>query len=267
MEYSTPQNKYLRIADIVVGLMDKRVLEVGGCSSPDLLRCYKPELWTCVDLNNRSVISFNERAERLGISKYNAKLFDINKVEDTEVYDLVYSINAFEHIHDVESAMAKIYNALKPGGYFFTLFGPIWSSDVGHHLSISTEDGALLNFADGILLPWEHLTVTREALLSRLVERYGSKTGEKAITYIYDYHDLNRLFEHDYMTILNRSAFSNVLIVKNRKGKTPKVQGASNTRELFFLLKKGRVEMWEKPASFLKLCWAYISGVARLHDH
>ena len=52
----------------------------------------------------------------------------------------VYSINAFEHFHDVEKALNALYRALKPNGYLFAFFGPIWSSDVGHHLSIPTEE-------------------------------------------------------------------------------------------------------------------------------
>jgi SAM-dependent methyltransferase len=261
MQSVAPQKKYLKIADIVLGLKDKKVLEVGGCSSPELLRDYKPELWTCVDLNEKAVLDFNQMIIPLGIQQHSAKYLDVNELDANEAYDIVYSINAFEHIYDVEKAMAKIYNALKPGGYLFTLFGPIWSSDVGHHLSIPTDDGQSLNFAEGILAPWEHLTATREALLSKLVERYGSKTGERAVNYIYEHPDLNRMFEHDYLTIVKNSAFSEVLIVKNKKGKAPKVSGASNTRELFMLLKKGHVGILESPVALLKFLLAYLTSL------
>jgi hypothetical protein len=96
------------------------------------------------------------------------------------------------------------------------------------------------------------------------VERYGSKTGERALTYIYDYPDLNRLVEHDYLAIVKSSPFSEVLIVKHKKGKAPKVPVASNTRELFMLLKKGHVEIWEKSSAFLKLFYAYLTSVVGL---
>jgi hypothetical protein len=55
------------------------------------------------------------------------------------------------------------------------VFGPIWSCDVGHHLSTPTEDGPIGIF-DGVLKPWEHLTATPEQIYARLEPRLGAKT-------------------------------------------------------------------------------------------
>jgi hypothetical protein len=152
-----------------------------------------------------------------------------------------------------------MYRALKPGGYLFTLFGPIWSSDVGHHLSLSTDKGTLY-FGDGILEPWEHLTSTPEAIHSKLERQHGPRVASRAVEFIYTYPDLNRLFEHQYLAILNESGFSRVTIIRNRKGRAPAVPGASNTREFVWVLKKGRPGLIEKALSPAKFGMAYLAS-------
>jgi 2-polyprenyl-3-methyl-5-hydroxy-6-metoxy-1,4-benzoquinol methylase len=73
-----------------------------------------------------------------------------------EKFDIIYSINCFEHINDLEKAIDNLHNLLKNNGYVFTIFGPIWSSHVGHHLSINSKHGNIY-FANNILTPWIHL--------------------------------------------------------------------------------------------------------------
>ncbi|RWX43423.1 Methyltransferase domain-containing protein [Candidatus Electrothrix aarhusensis] len=251
--------KYLKLADTIINLQGRNVLEVGGCSPIDLILNYKPNCWTCVDLNAKAVSLFNENVRKRKIAKYSANLIDISKFDTQEKYDLIYSINSFEHIHDLEKTLKKMYLALRPEGYLFTVFGPIWSSDVGHHLSISTENEQTLNFQQGILSPWEHLISTPKDLKTRLEQEYGSETAQKAVTYIYEYKDLNRLYEHEYFSIIKNSQFSKILSIKKRKGIAPKMDGVTNTRELMFILKKGDSHLLEKSMMLLKLVGACLT--------
>jgi SAM-dependent methyltransferase len=256
----TPHMKYLRYADRLVGLKDIDVLEVGGYTPIELIRGFGVTSWTCLDLDEAAVNQFNLQADKVDSGRYSARVLDVAEVEPSQSFDLIYSINAFEHILNFETALGRMYHALRPGGYLFTLFGPIWSSDVGHHLSVESEDGEDLNFNDGVLAPWEHLTSTPEALRHRLTKEYGSKTAHRAVTYIFDYPDLNRLLEKDYLDIFRRSPFSEVLLVKRRIGTAPKIPGATNTREILVLLKKGNPRILEKPGAWLNFATAYLAN-------
>lgn len=257
MIYATPHRKYLNVADATIGLRGQRVLEVGGCSPPALLRGYQPLAWTAINLNPQEVSDFNRQAGELSLTGCSAHLQDIASFEPEYGYDRIYSINSFEHISNLTGAFDRMYRALRPGGLLFTLFGPIWSSDVGHHLSLATENGPI-HFGDGVLDPWEHLTSTPEAIGKKLQARYGKAVADRAVEFIYTYPDLNRVFEHQYLEVLANSEFSSVMIVRNKKGRAPKVAGATSTRELVMVLKKGQPGLLERGLTPLKFGAAYL---------
>ena len=192
--YDTPHTRYLKLADTTVGLRHKKILEIGGCTPPNLISTYEPSTWTSIDLDIKAVPEFNDQARALGFNNYSARVEDVTKLEQDNYYDLIYSINAFEHVNDLDKAFRKMYESLKPGGYLFTLFGPIWSSDVGHHLSLATERGPL-HFFDGVLKPYEHLSSTPDAIQSKLSMLYSNRTAQNAIELIYRHPSLNRLYE------------------------------------------------------------------------
>jgi SAM-dependent methyltransferase len=256
--WTTPHRKYLEIMDGVVGLRGKRILEVGGCTPAQLVAPYQPVRWHCVNLDLSAVEKYNAELAGQHSGGFSAGAVDILDFGETECYDRVYSINAFEHIHDLEGALERMFNALIPGGYLFALFGPIWSSDFGHHLSIPTPDGRGLHFYENVLLPWEHLTSSRDALWSRLEGLYGAETASRAVTYIYEYPDLNRLYESDYLSLIAHSNFSEALILRNRHGVAPNIEGASSTRELLIVLKKGGLYSLEKPLTMARFAYSYL---------
>jgi hypothetical protein len=90
--------------------------------------------------------------------------------------------------------------------------------------------------------------------------QYGKRVADRAVEFIYTYPDLNRLFEHQYLAILDESGFSPVMVVRNRKGHAPSVPGATNTREFVWVLKKGRPNLLEKATFPLKFGMAYLSS-------
>jgi SAM-dependent methyltransferase len=232
---------------------------VGGCSSPSILAAHGPRSWNCVNLNPQAVSAFNEQARNLALNNYSAVLRDAATYESRDSYDRIYSINSFEHITNLASALNNMYKALAPGGSLFTIFGPIWSSDVGHHLSIPTPGGSL-NFFDGVLAPWEHLTSTPDAIYAKLEKLHGSEVASRAVEYIFSYPDLNRLFEHEYLAIIRDSGFIPAMIVRNKKGTPPPVAGASRTREFAMVLRRQRTPMSQKALYLLKFGWAYLEN-------
>lgn len=258
MYSDTPHQKYLSYAQATVGLRGKTVLEVGGSTPPGFLQEYGVKAWDCVNLNSQAVADFNRQRDELKLANFTAIAFDATKFQPQKQYDVVYSINAFEHIRPLPGAFEVIQAALRPGGRVFTLFGPIWSCDVGHHLSIRTEKGELMHFQDGVLEPWEHMTGKREAIHAKLKARFGEEAAERAVDFIYDYPDLNRLCERDYFRILDDARqLSRILVVKNKKGAPPPHDGASATRELMFVLKKGKANPIETAVCFVKFALAY----------
>jgi hypothetical protein len=185
-----------------------------------------------------------------------AHLQDAATISSNEIFDVAYSINAFEHIANLTKVLDVIYDSLLPGGYLFAVFGPIWSSDVGHHLSVKSEKGPLL-FSDGILHPWEHLTSTPAELHQRLITSFSKEDTDRVIEYIYSYRDLNRLFESDYDQIFSSCPLQCVLRINRRFGKPPMVHGATSTREILIVLKKGNPFVFEKLMLLVKFGFSF----------
>lgn len=256
---TTPHDKYLATAAGAVGIKGRSVLEVGGSTPPEKIVRYRPKRWMCVNLNADAVERFNRSAAELGTSHLKAVRKDINDFVAEGSFDLIYSINCFEHVHDLQGALRVMHASLQHDGYLFTLFGPIWSCDVGHHLSIPLVDGGALHFTQGVLAPWEHLTASRDTLFARLTNLYGEEPATRAIQYIYDSNDLNRLFERDYLRVLEESPFQTALVLRNRHGKPPDIDGATNTREFVWVLKRGRINMLDKARSIGGFVGAYLS--------
>lgn len=52
---------------------------------------------------------------------------------DSAAIDLVYSFAAFEHFAAPSAVLAESWRVLRPGGYLFLLFGPVYTSPYGLH--------------------------------------------------------------------------------------------------------------------------------------
>jgi ubiquinone/menaquinone biosynthesis C-methylase UbiE len=57
-----------------------------------------------------------------------------------DLFDFVFSLNAFVHIPDPGRALQQISRVLKPGGTVFLQFNGLYFSDGGHHLSQPNRD-------------------------------------------------------------------------------------------------------------------------------
>lgn len=54
---------------------------------------------------------------------------------DDNSVDLAISFNVFEHIPNPSNALSEIVRVLRPGGVFFTVFGPTFNAASGPHLT------------------------------------------------------------------------------------------------------------------------------------
>jgi ubiquinone/menaquinone biosynthesis C-methylase UbiE len=129
--------------------------------------------------------------------------------------DIVFCINAFEHIPDPEKTLKEINRILKPKGFAFISFIPVYYSDVGSHM------------AEFISEPWAHLVYSEEDYLIKLrtatpgteywVKEYQNGLNRKTRTYFNDLFKryrknlLNRLIQSVGFEILVRHEWSGVV--------------------------------------------------------
>lgn len=114
----------------------------------------------------RTVLS--ERFQRNGIP------FDPDRVEfhrgdareliyRDALFDLVVSINAFEHIPEPERAFGEAIRVTRPGGTMVLHFDPIWNSPLGHHLPHLD------------LAPWQHVVESEADFIASIGAAGGNK--------------------------------------------------------------------------------------------
>jgi len=137
---------------------------------------------------------------------------------EDQCFDLIFTVAAFEHIHDLETAVDEMYRLLKPGGIVYSFYGPLWSSGVGHHLYFE-RNGVWYKFSDKnsvlpILDDYEHLIFNREEMKARLKAGWDDEAVEEFIYQIYDNPHINRYMFSDYMRIFEDSDFK-VLHLEN----------------------------------------------------
>ena len=128
-------------------------------------------------------------------------------------YDLITSISAFEHIQDFDIALAEMHRVIRPGGYLFAEFAPIWSSVWGHHLWLY-HGGSVKNWRNTPLPPYAHLLMTEDELRSWLADRYQDNSlTRKILEFVYYSDEQNRLFFSDYENMIVNSAFEKIFFV------------------------------------------------------
>lgn len=80
---------------------------------------------------------FDERALNNGVS------FLVSPAESVPVgdgvFDLVFSYNSFEHIGNPEKAFLECMRILKPGGFLYLTFNPLFKAPMGFHAYKSTQ--------------------------------------------------------------------------------------------------------------------------------
>src|SRR6476469_403109 len=71
--------------------------------------------------------------------------------QTNEKFDVIFSIDAFEHYNDPDGVLRQMANLLKPDGKVIISFGPTWYHPLGGHL-----------FS---IFPWCHLVFSEQALI------------------------------------------------------------------------------------------------------
>jgi len=126
-----------------------------------------------------------------------------------ESFSAIFSIAAFEHINDLDKALLEMYRVLKPGGYVYADFGPIWSSSVGHHVYavVDGEEARHWKPEKNPIPNHAHLLLTSEEMRESLLKHVSPKLLNAILEWVYFKPDINRLFFEDYENLFNNTPF------------------------------------------------------------
>ncbi|MEL7409391.1 MAG: class I SAM-dependent methyltransferase, partial [Cyanobacteria bacterium J06558_2] len=123
-------------------------------------------------------------------------------------FDLVISFNVLEHVPNPSQYLQECWRVMRPGGYGFFSWYPLWSGATGHHIhhDMVKQNAQRLGVTppvyslDGTAIPfWGHLLFSPQEMLDFLGDRlrYPASLARWMRDYIYDEPDLNRWFWRD----------------------------------------------------------------------
>ena len=185
----------------------KKVLEIGAAPIPDFIA----EIDRRFHLSEAVGINLVIKETRSFSRTLRVEPGDVRKMcFSDEYFDLAISSSVFEHVHNFDVALREMFRVLKPGGYLFSHFGPIWSGSYGHHLW--WRDGSKTVTYHDLLLPaFCHLLMTKSELFEWLTRRGHQHAGEIA-RYVFRSTDQNQLMFSDYRRLIDRSQFKIMFI-------------------------------------------------------
>lgn len=174
-DFRSHENEFDLLLSIVAGIVDlkgKTVLDVGGGQGMHLtfLQRLQPERIYETDIIDYESL-YDGDFRRLLRKKHerNGYPIDLSRVVFVETsatdllfkdcfFDVVVSINAFEHISDPCKALGEIVRCLKPGGYACISFDPLYCCDTGSHMF------------PFVPIPWAHLVHSQDEYVAMMRE-------------------------------------------------------------------------------------------------
>ena len=129
---------------------------------------------------------------------------------ENEQFSSIFSTAAFEHVNELDKALAEMYRVIKPGGYVYADFGPIWSCSVGHHVCAEADGEEAHHWQPGKnpVPHYAHLLFSRDDLKSKLLnDKVSQNLSDAIIEWIYEKKEINRLLFEDYTELFNNSPF------------------------------------------------------------
>jgi SAM-dependent methyltransferase len=227
--YRPYQITFFKTAASLMDFRGKTVLEIGGSDTPAQIAFDElmADKWVCLDKTERHYILRNEEHfakitiyENMDIklddalAKGNHMLFtaytDDTPGDWSGKFDIVVSDCCFEHVWYLRDCLEKIHSYLKPGGSFYTCFGPIYSCKVGSHYWVNENLAFNSGLKYGLNLDYAHLLFSYGDLYKKLLPHMGALEAEKAAFEIIngERQHLSRYFYEDYEDALLDSKFS-----------------------------------------------------------
>jgi SAM-dependent methyltransferase len=113
-------------------------------------------------------------------------------------FDSVVCTGVLEHLIELDLALQEIFRVLRAGGSLALRFGPVWTSALGHHLSVACGSKEARFYIDGrnVIPSWGHLIMDRCELASFLES--GPCEAELATRVVDFVHDSPKLGRNDW---------------------------------------------------------------------
>ena len=194
----------LRNVESCCGSLDgKSVLEIGCDSQGEFLQYLSRQrkLTKAIGVNP----CLEDHLEKAGYTLLKEDARKLPFADDT--FDFIVSISVFEHVQNLDVALAEMYRVLRPGGFLFTEFGPIWSGVWGHHLWFYHGDN-VRDWVNTPLPPYAHLMMAEDELRCWCDAKYqDASLVRKICDFVYRSDEQNRLFFSDYDRLFAESDF------------------------------------------------------------
>lgn len=209
----------LFLAKLFPNTSHKKILEL-GCS----------DAMTSLSLKNKGFnpVALDIIDQRLTVAKNSGVPFIESSAEnmplENQSIDFVFSYNALEHFVDPEKVLTEIHRILKPGGYFYTDFDPLYFSPRGLHayrkinipyLQILFKSGDLKQYAENNDLHWDELpyvnayTITKfRSMFKKLNSQFSKKKYEETL----DVSGLNIIKKYPSCFKKENIAFENFIV-------------------------------------------------------
>ena len=140
-------------------------------------------------------------------------------------FDLVISLNVMEHVPNPFKYLKECYRVMRPGGFGYFSWYPLWSGGTGHHVhpDMVSDAAQKMNLVppnytlDGRSIPyWGHLLFSKAEMLSFLLtnKNYDPALADWICNYIYCHHDLNRWFWRDFWRAFQNVSWKMIQVTK-----------------------------------------------------
>jgi SAM-dependent methyltransferase len=219
-----PQARLQKLIDRLGGRLplapDKRYLDI-GCGPGDLtlaLARASGGLVTGIDVVQRYIDRAREDATREGLTE-RARFCctDIHDWDSRELFDVILSHEALEHIRDVRGLLNGMARRLRPGGSAILAFGPLFYSPVGDHMDAFFR----------IKIPWRGALFSEQALLRLRRERF--RPDDAASRYQDITGSLNMMRYSEFLAYVAETGWEfRFLSVNPQLSGSPWLQGLSN---------------------------------------
>jgi SAM-dependent methyltransferase len=201
-----PQNTekdWLRFVENIASVRNKKILCVGYSEAElkEFVVKYRPR--------DITVLTKWEDHPDAAIKAYPLVIGDLTAKTPfgEEEFDAVLTFSVLEHLADIDAAFQEMNRILKPDGYSYHFFGPVWSGPYGHHVYAKPGD-SLLDFSVWQMPAYLHLLCQPHH-----IAEYYRKNGytvddvETAFHWFYESPIMNRLMYEDYARCFSRHGY------------------------------------------------------------
>ena len=181
------------------------ILEIGSDLNCDVLKFLSEET-ECFSIGVNKSPNFGALSDHPRVHPIRADGESL-PIADASI-DAVISIATLEHVADVRAFLDEVNRVLRPGGIFYTDFGPIWSCAVGHHVfaQVAGKEARFWKEGRNPIPDYYHLTMSRLELKDFLSEGpCDERLIPPILHWVYDGDGINRLHFEDYIKFFNDS--------------------------------------------------------------